>query len=296
MTMKYFQRHGHVGICAFIACLLTQALPAQGQSASDPEPACYATSTSPVTGRFCHVGNLSMRQTSSEIAKEVCSGEAPNTCVSALIQKLGAMKPEERCDALATKALILRQEISEMVLTTSLQVDGFLAEIDNETARIRAVHDRLANRRDTAVGHATLGSAIGSGGGAVGSALALASNTAATVGSWVGAVSGGVGAVYGFWGYFRAHGPTGCFPNVPDAECLDLKRPMELVNIPKDACEGAGCSPSMLTYLLIHKDPGFHSEYDPVIRTYLESRRSELIEQWDLDDEIRRMDDPQQQL
>jgi hypothetical protein len=282
ITMQYVRRRGQLGFRALLVCLLLRALPAQGQSAApDPEPQCYAPSTSPgAAERFCYVGNLYLRRTSSEIAKKVCSGEDPATCVPILIQKLGAMKPDDRCDAQATKALILRQEITEMVLTTSLQVDGFLSEIDNETAQIRAVHDRLTNRRDSAVGHSAFGSAIGTRGSAVGSALALAGNTAVTVGSWVGAVSGGLGAVFGFWGYFQAHGPTGCFPNVPNVPCLDLKQPVELVNIPKDTCDSAGCSPSMLSYLLLRKDPVFHSEYDPIIRKYLESWRSELIQRW----------------
>jgi hypothetical protein len=282
--MQSLSRQTQYGFSALVLSLLLGALPARGQSpAPDLRPQCYQPS--PGAGEtFCYAGNLYLRNTSSEISRKVCLGDDPSTCAPALIQKLGAMKPEDRCDALATKALLLRQEISEMVLTTSLQVDGFLAEVDNETDKIRAVRDRLANRRDSAVGHSALGSAVGTGGGAVGSALALGAETAARVGSWVGAVSGGIGAVFGFWGYFQASGPTGCFPNIPGADCLNLKQPVEVVNLPKDSCTGAGCSPSMLSYLLLRKDPGFHSEYDPVIRTYLETQRSQLLQQWELEE------------
>jgi hypothetical protein len=192
------------------------------------------------------------------------------------------MRPDDRCETLATKALILRQEITDTILTASLQVDGFLSEIDSETAQIRAVHDRLSDRRDAAVGRSNLGSAIGTGGGAVGSALALGAHTVVTVGSWVGAVSGAIGAVYGFRGYFQAKGPKGCFPGVTE-KCADLKDPVEVADIPKDSCQGQRCSPSMLSYLLINKDPGFHSQYDPVIQAYLRTHSQALTEQWDVE-------------
>lgn len=281
--MSDLLRIGRLPYYSFVVCLVLSPLPARGQAdSSEPQNQCYPAPTPAVgTGGVCYVGNLMLRRTSANIAEGVCSGDDLKACLPALIQKLGAMKPDDRCEALAPRALILRQEITEMVLTASLQVDGFLAEIDSETSQIRAVHDRLSDRRDSAISHSSLGSAIGTGGGAVGSALALGANTVVTVGSWVGAVSGAVGAVYGFRGYFQGHGPKGCFPNVAE-KCPDLREPIDLVNIPKDTCSGKGCSPSMLSYLLTDKDPGFHSEYEPVIKEYLRTRKQELIEQWEL--------------
>jgi len=204
----------------------------------------------------------------------------------------------------------LHQEITEMVLTASLQVDGFLAEIDSETAHIRAVKDSLTARQTTAINRSSLGNDTGTGGGAAGSALALAAKTAMTVGSWVGAVSGGFGAGFGFLNYYEtARSPKGCFPDYnPDynshrnSECSDLKEPVTLKIDPvhnpkdKDPCDSAnkskpnqfphGCSPSMLSYLLFQIDPGFHSEYDQTIDTYLDRNRKELGEEWGGDTEL----------
>jgi len=140
-------------------------------------------------GRLLHRKSQT-EDTSAEIVREVCAMSDASTCIDKLIRKLGEMTAESRWRHPCHQALILRQEISENVLTVSLQVDGFLAEVDSEVAQIRAVHDDLTNRRDTAVGHSTLGSAIGSGGGAVGAALAIAGNTVATAGNWVAADSG----------------------------------------------------------------------------------------------------------
>jgi len=180
-----------------------------------------------------------------------------------------------------------------MVLTASLQVDGFLAEIDSETAEVRAVHDRLTDRRDTAVGHSTLGSAVATGGGAFGSALALGSSAASTAGSWVGATFGGAGTLFAFLGYFKAKGPMGCFPDVPidpptKDQCpkLDVKKlKLPFPDLGKDSCAARGCSPTML-YRLVYPEPdyiGFHSEYDPSIKKYLldePARREALIQPW----------------
>jgi len=224
------------------------------------------------------------------------------------------MGSNDRCGARATQALILRQEISEMVLTASLQVEGFLSEIDNETAEIRAVHDELTDRRDTAVGHSALASAIASGGGAIGSALSLVGDAAGTVGDYVGAVSGAAGAVFGFLSYFQQRGPRGCFPDLrrnpkEKDQCDKLKD--ENVPIPcrdtasnggEDACKSgkgpkfcrcdsenppSGCSPRMLYQLFCpvrEGKTGFHSDYDHVINAYLgdgpQSRRGSLIQTW----------------
>jgi len=237
--------------------------------------------------------------------------------VSGLIERLGGMNEGARCGAQATKALVLRQEITEMVLTASLQVDGFLAEIDSETAQIRAVHDHLTDRRDTAVKHSSFGSAVGSAGGALGSTLALVGSTAATAGSYVGAASGAVGAVFGFLGYFQQRGPKGCFPDVGESQCLKLDDERSPVS-DEDPCDppppppscGAwpswwsavpaktrycpeplprGCSPQMLYQLFFPGEKAeFHSGYDPVIEAYLmgvppngeDTRRATLIQTW----------------
>jgi hypothetical protein len=240
-TMRYFRQHRQLQLCALVVWLLLAALliggePAAAQPAECPETApirignlCWkqcpdASDVRVETLGGQRPGNLCLSSTANKIAQEVCSSDdpraphGPKTCVRELIQQLSGMKQSERCQTQATDALILRQQISEMVMTASLQVDGFLAEVDSETAEARAVHDELAGRRDTAVQHSTLASAIGSAGGAAGSALALVGDTAATVGNYMGATGGAVGAVFGLVGYFQQRGPTGCFPDLRTAE------------------------------------------------------------------------------
>ena len=299
--MRYLLHHCTWGCCALVVCLFSAARPAQGQPvAPDSPPRLQCPDTaSPDTNLNdgCAYGNIFLRKTSYDIAKIVCSTEDPKTCaLPERIKQLGNMTVDQRCTTQATKALILRQEIAEMVLTASLQVDGFVDEIDSETSQIRAVHDRLSDNRDKAVGRSTLGSAVGSAGGAVSQALALATGTAMTVGSWVGAFSGGAGALYGFLGYFQAKGPKGCFPdfnsnaNAKETQCPDLKEPIKLSidpnNYKGDPCEGKsshGCSPSMLSYFLFKIDPGFHSKPDPIVEGYLNNHRSELSAAWGFD-------------
>jgi hypothetical protein len=247
-----------------------------------------------------------LKKTSFDIAKMVCttdSPDGPKTCpLPDLIKQLGNI--DQRCTTQSTRALSLRQEINDLVLTASLEADGYVAEIDSETAQIRAVHDHLADKRDKAVGKSTFGSAAGTAGGAVGSALALASDTAMTVGSWIGAVSGAVGAGYSFAQIFVAKGPTGCFPDYnpkwdpnssKETQCPNLKEPVKKLDPTSsklDPCGDSvshGCSPSILSYFLFEIDPGFHSKPDPMIETYLvtsrpelnhNSYRSELMAEW----------------
>lgn len=299
----------HLGFCALVTSLCLAARPAQAQSAV-PRLQCPNT-VSPDTNlpdktEGCFYGDIYLKRTSFDMAKMVCttdSPDGPNTCpLPELIMRLGNM--DQRCTTQTTRALTLRQEINDLVLTASLEADGYVAEIDSETAQIRAVHDHLADKRDRAVGKSTFGSAVGTAGGAVGSALALASDTAMTVGSWVGAVFGAVGAGYSFAQIFVAKGSTGCFPDYnpnwdpnssKETQCPDLKEPVKKLE-PKssklDPCGDSishGCSPSILSYFLFEIDPGFHSKPDPMIETYLitsrpelnrNSYRSELMGEW----------------
>jgi hypothetical protein len=304
--MQHLRRHCSLGLCALAVFLFLGAGAARGQSAASdtqshlqcPDPKFPLT---PLQAAGCYYGDLYLRNTSYDIAAIVCLKDDVRPCrLHELIERLGKMKKRcvtEAADDIAevTKALIWRQEISETVLTASLQVDGFLAEVDSESARIRAAHDGLTDQRDKAVGHSTLWTNLGTGGGAVGSALALGSQMAMTAGGWVGAVSGGVGTLFSFLGYHQAAGPKGCFPEYKrdskskDAPCDDLKKPIKtMLDKDKDPCgesgsNGYGCSPSMLSFFLFKIDPGFHSIPDPIVKTYLTDRRSGLMGQWGID-------------
>jgi len=209
------------------------------------------------------------------------------------------MSRTERCETQITKALLLREEIVETVEAASLEVEGFLSEIDDEISKIRTVHDRLADARDKAVARSTLWTAIGTAGGAVGSARALGTEAAVTVGSWLGASSGGVGAYFSFASLSQAKGSKECFPDLNPNEERSKKKGGKGNDCPiktseeddrANKCGLSGCSPRMLYQVFNPGKPvGFHSGYDEIVSNYLagaspsdnqKSRRDELIERW----------------
>lgn len=266
--MPFVRRHRQWGLIGLLVCLLLVSHPGKAQEATTALPSqCDEEKDDAL------VGGVHLKCNSYDIAKMVCPKHDPARCASDLIAALG--KLPDRCETDATKALLLRQEISEMILTASLQVDGFLAEIDSETGQIRAVRDRLASQRDSALGKSAWGSAIGTSGGAVGSALALGSEAAATAGSWVGAVFGGAGALFSILPLLQQSGPTGCFPDLRDpkekdtCEKLVKKQPLECdswdprqYDDADDPCrkdsksQPIGCSPRMLYELLCAAQAG----------------------------------------
>jgi hypothetical protein len=90
------------------------------------------------------------------------------------------------------EVLSLRQEVLEDVVSSSLQVDATIAQIDNEIAQAGELRGYLADKRDRTVNLLNL-SSIATGGvlGIVGSALQL-SPQLARAGNATGIVSGGV--------------------------------------------------------------------------------------------------------
>jgi len=308
-TMRYL-RLADSGPCLVVACVILGSVAVFAQC----RPHAETDKCTLVEGP----GGICMGETSVCAAKQACSnvyvkdctnagtndrtctrtykkdesGNAVTRCAYDLIVKLNQIPASDRCLQRAADALLLRQQIDDLILTASLQVDGFVAEIDSETGEIRAVHDRLSDRRDKAVSLSTLGSAGGTGGGAVGSSLALARKTA-TVGNWVGAAFGGVGTVFGFLGWYQQnHAPHACFPDVGDKHCQ-----VQIAKAAECNPEKAHCSPAMLFHLLYHepkfddyfqKYVNFHSDYDPSIENYLkgfdpgaeQSRRGILISKW----------------
>jgi len=191
-------------------------------------------------------------------------------CAYDVIKVLNQIPARDRCGLRAAEASILRQEVADLVVTASLQVDGFLAEVDSETGQVRGVHDTLSDNRDSKVSNSTLWSAVGTGGGAVGSSLALV-NKAATAGNWVAATFGGIGTIFGFRGWYQQlHSSKACFPK-GDTQCHPL--PFD----PKD------CTPTMLFHLVFPERPdaSCHSNYDFAIDEYLDGGwREKLTGPW----------------
>ena len=258
--------------------------PSETESPQPPSPP-QCESAEGAASEWCDLGDLHLRHTSYVIAQDICSSDLQQAsgrehCLLPLLRKLGNMPEADRCGTRKLDELLLRQRLTSMILTASLEVDGFLGQVDSESNHLREVKDQLTARQNAAINRSTFGNDIGTGGGAVGSALALGAKTA-TAGSWVGAVFGGIGAVFGFVGYSQSSkSPKGCFPASSDGACVPFQ-------CPRDAPADRGCSPSML-YHLFHQpdraakpeDQPFHSNYDPVIQKYLDKRNDQLMEGW----------------
>ncbi|MBV8553718.1 MAG: hypothetical protein JOY54_20660 [Acidobacteriaceae bacterium] len=121
-------------------------------------------------------------------AEEVASA----TGILPLLQRLQEITLLTPASINPWEVLSLRQEIVEDVLSSSLQVDATIAQIDNEIAQAGELRGYLADKRDRAINMLNLSSlAIGGTLGIVSSALQLSTNLA-RAGNATGIVSGTV--------------------------------------------------------------------------------------------------------
>lgn len=112
--------------------------------------------------------------------------------------------------------VVLRQQISDSVLTASLDVDSVLAEIDNERAQIVEVRGQLSDRRDRKVNLLSLANIVaGTGSGIIGTAMQFKDNTA-IAGDAVGVAGGSAGVILSIAGMKQQGGaaPLGVAPNM----------------------------------------------------------------------------------
>jgi|SRR5215813_5627791 len=124
-----------------------------------------------------------------------------------MLERLDRIPEKDRCGASTTlETLLIRQEISDRVLSASLQVDGLFAEIDNEVGRIDAVRDELEDRRDRALRISNLAGIVTSGiGGVVGTALQFKDSTM-QAGNVVGVAAGAFSTFLSVIGIRQQHG------------------------------------------------------------------------------------------
>jgi hypothetical protein len=183
--------------------------------------------------------------------------------VTPLIERLSRLPERDRGvgGPMSLEALSLRQEITEAVLGASLEVDGVIAEIDNELAQISAIRADLEARRDRAIGLNTLANIIAGGAtGVIGTALQF-KNSTANLGNAIGVAGAGVSTVLSFIGLRQQRGGH----------------------------RALGVAPNLLAKLF-DKKPEFHSDYPAEVWTYLnavppaepgnETRRALLIKRW----------------
>lgn len=183
--------------------------------------------------------------------------------VTPLIEQLYRLPEPDRSagGVMSLTALSLRQEITEAVLGTSLEVDGIIAEIDNELAQITAIRSDLEARRDHAIGINTVANIIAGGAtGVVGTALQF-KNSTANLGNGIGVAGAGISTLLSLIGLRQQRGGH----------------------------KTLGVAPNLLARLF-DKKPEFHSDYPDEVWTYLnavppaesgtDTRRALLIKRW----------------
>lgn len=162
-----------------------------------------------------------------------------------LAQILGIMPLVERAQALrasrppdtpmSLEEIGLRQQISESVLTASLDVDGVLGEIDQERARLVELRAFLQSRRDRGVNLTSIASLItGSGVGIAVNALQFSSSTA-DVGNGIGVASGAASTVLSLIGIRLQRGPAATIGEAPNMLAIPFARkPVLYSDYPED--------------------------------------------------------------
>jgi hypothetical protein len=130
---------------------------------------------------------------------------------------LAAAKRAGAAPGLSLEELALRQQITDAVVATSLDVDSVVAEIDYEREQFVELRSILRARRDRAIGSTNLAVlAAGTGLGIV-SGLLQFSKTTSDAGNAVGFAAGGVSTVFSLHGFRQVHGgrrPGWVLPNM----------------------------------------------------------------------------------
>jgi hypothetical protein len=129
----------------------------------------------------------------------------------------------------------LRQEISESILAAGFDVDGVLAEIDEERARVIEARAYLQARRDRGVNLTSLASLItGSGVGIAVNALQFSSSTA-NVGNGIGVGSGIGSTILSFVGIRLQRGPAQPLGSAPNMLAVPFgRKPVLSSDYPQD--------------------------------------------------------------
>ena len=195
------------------------------------------------------LGNLAPQQQSGSSVSSACgAGErciqlSPHAeqvseilGIKPLVEQALALRANRPPGApLTLEELSLRQEITEATVAVSFDVDGVLAEIEQEQAHIAEVSAFLQARRDRGVNLASLANVItGSGVGIAVNALQFSSSTA-DVGNGIGVGSGATSTALSLLGIRLQRGPKRQMGSAPNMLAVPLGRPPVLSsNYPQD--------------------------------------------------------------
>ncbi len=137
--------------------------------------------------------------------------------ISQLISNARLMHTQTPCESAATvEELSMRQDILETVVATSFEVDGVLAELNNERANLSELSTVLQARRDRAVNLTNIAGLItGTGLGVAVNAMQFSSSTA-NVGNSLGVGSGIGSTVLSIIGIRQQRGPQRSVGRIPN--------------------------------------------------------------------------------
>jgi hypothetical protein len=137
--------------------------------------------------------------------------------ISDLVSRARLGQAQTPCQSAATvEDLSMRQDILETVVQTSLEVDGVLAELDNERAHLLELSAVLQSRRDRGVNLINAANLVtGSGLGIAVNALQFTSSTV-TIGNGIGVGSGVGSTVLSIIGIHLQRGPQRSVGRIPN--------------------------------------------------------------------------------
>jgi len=137
--------------------------------------------------------------------------------ISQLLSKTQSINSQHPCEAAATvEELSMRQDILETVVASSLEVDGVLAELDNERAHLSELSAALQARRDHTLQLTNVANLItGTGLGIAVNAMQF-SDATATAGDALGVASGIGATLLSIIGIRQQRGPQHSVGRIPN--------------------------------------------------------------------------------
>lgn len=193
--------------------------------------------------------------------------------LTAPIAKLRTMQSHSPCNSvMSPDELSIRQELSELIQASNLDVDGVLGEISNERSELGDLRTALQSRRDHTVGFLNSAALItGSGLGTVVTATQFTrlSSTTQNIGDGIGIGSGVASTLLSFMAVRKQNGPKASVGDMPN-----MLAPL----FDKVAVLQTYYPPSVLRYLQ-SVPPG----QDPDRGTRLEQLKAEWVETGRLD-------------
>src|ERR1051326_5001319 len=163
--------------------------------------------------------------------------------VKPLVDRLAVLSANRPAgSAMSMEELSLREEITESIVGTSLEVDGVMAEIDNEVSQINEIRAVLESRRDRLANLNNITNFISGGGLAVVGSSLMFKDSTMNAGNILGIIAGGISITLSAIGLRQQRGGRSAL----------------------------GVAPNMLAKLFDRKSE-FHSDYPDDIWGYLNS-------------------------